>query len=185
MLGCFVNFLFSASKNIHTRGVQAMMNIGGSGGLARINFGMTLEEKKHELLRELLGIENPQERFAFLVRGGRARQPLLEAQKTENHRIHGCVARLWFVAEIREGRCRFTCDSDSMVIKGIAGLLCDFYSGAAPSEILALPPDFLKEAGITQHLSHNRSNALTRVWERIELFAREHLGAALVADEPL
>jgi TatD DNase family protein len=65
-------------------------------------------------------------------------------------------------------------------VKGVAGLLCEFYSGHAPAEILACEPSFLREAGITQHLTPNRRNGLARVWERIRDFAQSHLAAGEV-----
>lgn len=85
----------------------------------------------------------------------------------------GCLANLWLVAETREGRCHFQCDSDSQIVRAVAGLLCDFYSGHTPAEILALEPDFLEQVGINQHLTANRRNVLSRVWERIRGFAEE------------
>jgi cysteine desulfuration protein SufE len=63
-----------------------------------------------------------------------------------------------------------------MIVKGIAALLCDFYSGAAPAEILSVDPSFLAKAGITQHLSQNRKNGLGRVWQKIQKFAAGHVG---------
>ena len=89
-------------------------------------------------------------------------------------RIEGCLSNLWFVAEYRDGRCYFLCQADSLVVKSIAGLLCRFYSGATPAAILALDPSFLREAGISEHLSSNRRNALTKVWSRIRACAAEH-----------
>ena len=58
-----------------------------------------------------------------------------------------------------------------MVVKSIAGLLCEIYDGATPQEILEHPPEFLAEAGVTSHLSANRRNALTQVWKKIRAFA--------------
>jgi len=66
------------------------------------------------------------------------------------------------------------CDSDSLVVKAIAGLLCDFYSGQPPAEILAHDPRFLAPLGITQHLTPNRRNALAKIWERIRQFAADN-----------
>jgi cysteine desulfuration protein SufE len=79
-------------------------------------------------------------------------------------------------SEFREGRCFFVCDSDSLVVKAVAGLLCEFYSGQPPAEILAHDPAFLAPFGITQHLTPNRRNALARVWEHIENFAETNGG---------
>ena len=134
---------------------------------------MKLAEKQQQLTAELAALKNGQDRFAHLVE--RARQlPTLSAElRTENNLLPGCLAKLWFVSEFRNGRCFFLCDSDSLVVKAIAGLLCDFYSNQPPAEILAHNPDFLAPLGITQHLTPNRRNALAKVWERIRQFAME------------
>lgn len=132
---------------------------------------MKLAEKQQQLTAELAALKNGQDRFAFLVE--RARQlPTLSAElRTENNLLPGCLAKLWLVSEFRAGHCHFRCDSDSLVVKAIAGLLCDFYSNQPPAEILAHNPNFLAPLGITQHLTPNRRNALAKVWERIRQFA--------------
>ncbi len=109
-----------------------------------------------------------------------ARQrPALAAElKTEAHRIPGCLANLWLVAEFREGLCWFQCDSDSQVVRAVAGLLCDFYSGQKPAEIVAVEPGFLEQVGINQHLTSNRRNVLSRVWERMRTFAVQQGGGS-------
>jgi cysteine desulfuration protein SufE len=61
------------------------------------------------------------------------------------------------------------------VVKAIAGLLCGFYSGGTPADILAHGPEFFAPLGITQHLTPNRRNALAKVWEHIRQFAEKIL----------
>lgn len=134
-----------------------------------------LDAKRDALLAGLRAIPDAHARLERLMDLARAAPPLPESLRTEAHRVEGCMANLWVAAEFRDGVCRFRCDSDSLVVKSVAGLLCDFYSGATPREILSIDPSFLKEAGITQHLSANRRNALTRVWESIRRWAEEHL----------
>lgn len=135
----------------------------------------TLEEKKAVLLDELNLFSDPYERLDYLIDEARDMESLPAALCIEENRIEGCLSNLWFVAETRDGRCWFLCEADSLVVKSIAGLLCRFYSGATPAEILALDPSFLREAGITEHLSSNRRNALTRVWGRIKACAESAL----------
>lgn len=132
----------------------------------------SLVAKREALLAQLGGFPHPQERLQWLVEQARLRPALAAELKTEAHRVPGCLANLWLVAETREGRCHFQCDSDSQIVRAVAGLLCDFYSGATPAEILALPPDFLEAVGINQHLTANRRNVLSRVWERIRACAQ-------------
>jgi cysteine desulfuration protein SufE len=135
---------------------------------------MNLAEKQVQLTVRLTALNNGQDRLAFLVEQARQRPPLAPELRTEANLIPGCLAKLWFVAAFRAGRCFFCCDSDSLVVNAIAGLLCELYSGHSPAEILAHDPGFLAPLGITQHLTPNRRNALSKVWERIRQFAGDH-----------
>ena len=134
-----------------------------------------LAEKKLALLAALQQSRDAQERLAWLVARARERPALPVAEKTTANKITGCLAQLWLVAEFRDKRCYFRCDSDSQIVRAIAGLLSDFYSSQTPDEILAHPPDFLASTGITQHLTSNRQNALARVGETIAQFAKSQL----------
>jgi cysteine desulfuration protein SufE len=134
----------------------------------------TLLQKKEDLMALLRAKKDTQERFAYVVDLGRRRAPFPPECRVETHRVEGCLSRLWLVCDFREDRCFFQADADSQIVKGIAGLLCDLYSGHPPQEIVSIDPSFLSDVGITQHLSVNRRNALTQVWERIREFARTH-----------
>lgn len=136
---------------------------------------MKLAEKQAQLTAELAALKNGQDRFALLVERAKKNSPLAPELRTETNLLPGCLARLWFIPELRDGKCFFRCDSDSLVVKAIAGLLCDFYSNQPPAEILAHGPDFLAPLGITQHLTPNRRNALAKVWERIRQFAESNI----------
>ena len=135
---------------------------------------MNLAEKQVELTTQLAALKNGQDRLAFLVEKVKARPPLAPELRADENLIPGCLAKLWFVPQFRDGKCFFGCDSDSLVVKAVAGLLCDFYSGQAPAEIPANDPKFLAPLGITQHLTPNRRNALSKIWERIRQFAAGH-----------
>lgn len=137
---------------------------------------MNLAEKQNQLIAELAALKSGQDRLARLVEKARQRPALAPEQRVESNLLPGCLARLWFVPQFTGGTCFFVCDSDSLVVKAIAGLLCEFYSGHTPAEILAHEPEFLAPLGITQHLTPNRRNALSKVWERIRQFAENNLG---------
>jgi cysteine desulfuration protein SufE len=138
---------------------------------------MNLMDKRTEWLEEFSAIRNSQERFAAVIRKGQGTPALPSEFKTDAYRVEGCLAKLWFLPEFRDGKCFFRADSDSAIVKGIASMLCDFYSDAAPAEILAMDPSFLEKGGITQHLTPNRRNSLARVWEMIKHFAESHAHA--------
>jgi len=132
---------------------------------------MTLAQHEQRLTEALARNREPSERLAWLVEEAR-RRPMMDPHwRIDAHRVEGCLARLWFVAEFRDGRCEFQSESDSLIVKAVAGLLCEFYSGRTPGEILAHPPEFLNRLGISQHLTLTRRNGLARVWETIRSFA--------------
>ncbi len=136
---------------------------------------MTLVEKQQTLVAEFSSIRDAQARLTHVIERGRKHPSLAEAQRTEANRVEGCLARLWLACEIRESDCHFVCDSDSAVVKGIAALLCEFYSDQAADEIVSVEPDFLSEIGLSRQLTGNRRNALTRVRETIRAFAQRQL----------
>jgi len=132
---------------------------------------MSLAEKQLQLTAELAALKNGQDRLAHLVEKAKRRPPLAAELRVDSNLVPGCLAKLWLVSQFRDGNCFFDCDSDSLIVKAVAGLLCEFYSGHRPREILAHDPKFLAPLGITQHLTPNRRNALSKVWERIRQFA--------------
>ncbi|MEQ9823718.1 MAG: SufE family protein [Puniceicoccaceae bacterium] len=133
---------------------------------------MTIEEKKQQCIDDLSIIEDPHERLGYIIDMGKTAEGLNDSFKTDAYLIEGCVSNLWLVPEFRDGKCYFAADSDAMVTKGLANLLCQLYSGYTPEQVLSVDPGFLAEVGVTQHLSPNRRNGLTQVGERIHSFAK-------------
>lgn len=133
--------------------------------------GALVQQREQALLERLTAISDPQQRLALLVDQARKRTPLPEEQKLDSNKIEGCLSNLWFVASCEAGSCHFKSESDSLIVRAIAGLLCDLYDGLPPAEVLQGDPSILGRAGITQHLTQNRRNGLSKVWERIRSFA--------------
>ena len=132
---------------------------------------MTLDEKQRRLIGELAPLPDAPARLAWLIERARER-PMLPAElRLDACLVEGCLSKLWFVTEFRDGRCWFRSESDSLVVKSVAGLLCDFYSGHTPAEIVKHPPAFLGAVGIPHYLTANRRGTMGRVWEKIRAFA--------------
>ena len=136
---------------------------------------MTLEQKKDALVEEITLIPDAYERLGYIVDRGKKADSLTEDLRIDSFKIEGCMSQLWVVPAYKEGLCSFKSESDSAIVKGIASLLCDFYSEAKPEDIRKTDADFLSEVGITQHLSPNRRNGLSRIVESIQHFAKSCL----------
>ena len=137
----------------------------------------TIEARRASIEAVLASFRSGQERLAWMVDQARRAAPLPPACRVPTNQVEGCLAKLWISCHYREGRCFYACDSDSLVTKALALVLCELHSGCTPAEILTSDPSFLAPLGITQHLTPNRRNALSRVVERLQRFATSSLAA--------
>ncbi len=135
---------------------------------------MSLAEKQQQLTDDLLLIENSQERLSVVVDRAHRLKPLPETERTDAHRVRGCVSQVWLVGELRAGRCHFRCDADGPLVKGLVALLCEYFSDALPAEILASDTEPLAALGLMENLSPTRQNGLAAVQAAIRAFAAAH-----------
>jgi cysteine desulfuration protein SufE len=136
---------------------------------------MTLREKQDALVADLARFKNPQDRLAQIIRIGRAAPGLDEPFKTPEAKLEGCLSNLWLRSEFRNGACFFRADSDSAIVKGLATVICDLFSGLPPKDILTADLAPLRQAGLWQQLTPNRRTGLARLVDSIHEFAREYL----------
>ena len=132
---------------------------------------MNLEDKQSLLVEELGLIPDAYERLGYIVELGKRAQGIPEALRIDQFKIEGCLSQLWVIPEFKDQKCHYKSESDSAIVKGIAELLCTFFSEQTPKEILSNQASFLSDVGITQHLSPNRRNGLSRIVETIHRFA--------------
>jgi cysteine desulfuration protein SufE len=129
-------------------------------------------EKKNEVLKVLSEITDSDERYRFIIAKGRKLPKVDESFKVEKFLVEGCISRAWLIPEFRDGRVFFHADSEAEIVKGIMAILLEVYSGNSASENLTLSPEFLREGGITEHLSMNRRNGLSSVVKQIMLYSK-------------
>jgi cysteine desulfuration protein SufE len=139
---------------------------------------MSLEQKRADLVETISLLPDGEERLAYLLSRGRTFPSLAAQFRTDERLLPGCVSQLWLVPEYRDGRCYFHMDADALITKGIAAVVCTFYSGETAADIIAMEPDFLREVGITQVLSPNRANGLASLRQRIKAYAQHCLAQA-------
>ena len=131
---------------------------------------MTLEEKQQSLIDDLNIIHDPHERLSA-VASRASRMQLDDAHQTDAHLVPGCVSRVWLHGETIDGRTRFTCAAESPMVKGLAALLCELYTDAAPAEAATIEPRVWEACGFTKLLSPTRLNGLANMRARIREMA--------------
>lgn len=128
--------------------------------------------ERHEGLRTLLkGMHDPQQRLTWIVDRSRARAPISAELRSDDRLVPGCAARLWLVTGCENGRCAFACDSDSAILKAVAGLLCELYDGLSAAEVVDREPTFLGDCGLLVQFTENRRRTIAKVRDAIRAFA--------------
>ena len=130
-----------------------------------------IEERISQLMTELGGLKDWEDRYKKLIEWGGKLPAYPEEFRQDKFQVKGCQSQVWLYPEKKEGKIYFHADSDAILVKGIVALLLHVYSGSTPTEILTTGSDFLKDLGITQHLSMNRSNGLAAMFKQIQLYA--------------
>lgn len=132
---------------------------------------MTLAAKLEQLIAEFEPFEDPQERLTAVIDRARRIPPLPPEARLEENRVRGCISVVWLTRELRDGHCYFQGEAESPVVRGLIALLCEFFNGATPAEILASDADPLAALDLTRNLSPTRRNGLASTRAAIRDFA--------------
>jgi cysteine desulfuration protein SufE len=132
---------------------------------------MTINEIQEEIIEEFALFEEPMERYDYLIDIGK-KMPELDGQyKTEANIVKGCQSTVWLRAYSKDGKVYFEADSNTVITKGIIGLLIRVLSGHTPQEILDAELYFIDKIELHAHLSSQRSNGLSAMMKQIKLYA--------------
>lgn len=132
---------------------------------------MTINEQQDEVIEEFSELDDWMDRYQLLIDLGEEQEPLPNNEKTEQNLIDGCQSRVWLVCDENNGILTFRAESDALIVKGIVSLLIRVVSGHTPQEILDADLYFIREIGLTEHLSPTRSNGLLAMIKQMRMYA--------------
>ena len=132
---------------------------------------MLINDIQDEIVEEFTSFDDWMDRYSLLIDYGNGLEPFPEADKTDKNLIDGCQSKVWFTAEIKDGKVIYHGDSDAILVKGIVALLIRVLSGHTPKEIVETDLYFIDEINLREHLSPTRSNGLNAMLKQMYLFA--------------
>ena len=138
----------------------------------------TINELQDEIIEEFSALDDWMDRYALIIDLGNTLEPLPESDKTPTNIIEGCQSRVWITASYSECNVHIRGESDAIIVKGIVSLLLRVLDGQTPEDILASDLYFIKEIGLSEHLSPTRSNGLVSMLRQMRLFAAAFAGQA-------
>ena len=132
---------------------------------------MTINEQQDEIIEEFSQFDDWMDRYQLLIDMGEEQAPLDEADKTDANLIDGCQSRVWIGCQEHEGRLHFKAESDALIVKGIVSLVLKVVNDRQPQEILDADLYFIRQIGLTEHLSPTRSNGLLAMIKQVRMYA--------------
>lgn len=132
---------------------------------------MNINDIQDEIVEEFSSFDDWMDRYSLLIDYGNGLEPFPEADKNNQNLIDGCQSKVWFTAEIKNGKVIYHGDSDAILVKGIVALLIRVLSNHTPKEIVETELYFIDEINLREHLSPTRSNGLNAMLRQMRLFA--------------
>ncbi|MEE4293735.1 MAG: SufE family protein [Xanthomonadales bacterium] len=111
------------------------------------------------------------DRYQYLIDLGRKLEPLAEEEKTDDRLLAGCQSQVWLVLEGSAERVTIRANSDAAIVSGLIALITRVYSGCSARQILETEPRFIREIGLSSHLSPTRANGLHAMLTAIQQYA--------------
>lgn len=131
----------------------------------------TIDEIQAGIVEDFSFLPQWDERYAYLIELGQKMDPLPEKYRTEENIVRGCQSTVWLHRECQDGKVYLKADSDSLIVKGLAALLMQVFSGQSPEDIVKSDLTFFQQTGLNKHLSSQRANGLMAMIEQIKAFA--------------
>ena len=132
---------------------------------------MSIQEVQDEIIEEFSFFDDWMEKYEHIIQLGKSLPLIDPALKTDERLIKGCQSKVWLNAEMKEGKVRFTADSDAIITKGIVAILIRVFSNQTPDAIVEANTDFIDEIGLKEHLSPTRANGLVSMVKQMKLYA--------------
>ncbi len=132
---------------------------------------MEINHIQDEIIEEFSSFDDWMDRYSLLIDYGNSLEPFPEADKNDKNLIDGCQSKVWFTAEMQDGKVIYHGDSDAILVKGIVALLIRVLSGHTPKEIVNTQLYFIDEINLREHLSPTRSNGLNAMLRKMIEYA--------------
>lgn len=132
---------------------------------------MLINDIQDEIIEEFSSFDDWLDRYSLLIDYGNGLEDFPQEDKNDTNLIDGCQSKVWFTAQMQDGKVIYHGDSDAILVKGIVALLIRVWSGHTPKEIVDSELYFIDAINLREHLSPTRSNGLNAMLKQMRLFA--------------
>ena len=133
-----------------------------------------------DLMADFELLDDWEDRYRHVIELGKDLPPFPDEDRTSTNKVRGCASQVWLVARVSgeppDPVITFSGDSDALIVKGLVAIALMIYSRRRASEILATDATaILRDLGLSDHLTPQRSNGFASMMARIQADARSAL----------
>lgn len=137
-----------------------------------------IDQVQQEIIDDFTFLDDWLDKYQHIIDLGRQLPPLEADEMTDDALLEGCQSQVWLHAHGDAERLVFRANSDAAIVSGLIWLLLRVYSGRSAREILDSEPRFIRELGLSEHLSPTRANGLNAMLQAVQGHARHALERA-------
>lgn len=131
----------------------------------------SIKEIEEEIISEFSLFDDPMDKYEYLIEIGKKMPDLQTSLKTEENVVKGCQSTVWLHSFSNDGKIFFEADSNTVITKGIIGLLVRVLSSQNSDDIINAELSFIDAIDLRSHLSSQRSNGLNAMIKQMKLYA--------------
>lgn len=130
-----------------------------------------MNERLTNIIEDLAFFDEWEDRYRYLIDLGKALPTLAEAERSDEHLVHGCQSQVWLHMNHSSESDALTLrmDSDAIIVRGLIALIHAAYDGLRPQMVLDFDiEDLFRQLDLLNHLSMARGNGLRAMVAKIQ-----------------
>lgn len=130
----------------------------------------SINQMQDEIVDEITALDGDLETtLYYIISCGKALRSMPPALKRDENIINGCHSKVW-LAPFRElNRIYFYAESDTLISKGLAGMLIRIFDGQNINDVLDTDLYFFRMNNLERFVGTKRSNGFSAMHEKIKL----------------
>jgi len=130
---------------------------------------MSINSRIKEIEDIFLVFDDPMDKYTQIIDFGKKNSGLDDKEKNDTNRIYGCTSLAWVKTENNGTLYSIKTDSDTIIVKGLLGILEFIISKSEKDEILKLRMDnILFKIGLENSITSQRTNGFLSAIEKIK-----------------
>jgi cysteine desulfuration protein SufE len=112
-----------------------------------------------DMFEDLFIFDDVMDKYDYIMDYGNSATSVQDFNYTNEDLVQGCTSSLW----IKLVDNKFICQADSTIVKGLGGMICDWYNQATPIQKQDFSLSTLQNIGLAPILSMGRQNGVSNL----------------------